>query len=300
MPRIALLALLVLTLAATAFAAPRKPVVSGRALVYASTQSFSFGGNTSSQRGFSASYYASNKAPAGASGSVDIPQGLGLGPNLPLIIQNPEAVGGAGASEVWQYWGCSATVPKGQPFVFKGAATATGGKVAVGSSGYADPMKLSGITASSSAVGAYTMHVSYLGDMSLSLGAAQEFLDPIAFTTPTDGAAVDTTKAIALAWNALPRAQGYSLMASGRNAAGKTVTWSSTRNWTGWTELGVGKAVKKGVLLPPDHLKCTIPAGIFTGSVSVTLTAYSADVVGKGILPVQGWAQSMTSLQLGQ
>jgi len=293
-----MLALLVLSLAATAFAAPKKPVVSGRALIYASTQSFSFGGNTSSQRGFSASYYASSKAPAGATGSVDIPQGLGLGPNLPLIIQNPEAVGGAGASEVWQYWGCSATVPKGQPFVAKGSAAVTG-KAAYGSNGYADPMKVAAIAASASDVGAYTVHVSYLGDISVTLGAPQEFLDPIAFTTPADGASVDTTKAIELAWNAIPRVAGYSLMASGRNAQGKTVTWSSTRNWTSWTEIGVSKAVARGLLLPPDHLKCTIPAGIFTGQVSVTLTAYSADVVGKGALPVQGWAQSMTSLSLG-
>jgi len=298
MPRYALtLALVLSLLGSVAFGAP-KPKVVGQMNWSANTQTFRYGTTVTNMRNVAGDFHASVRAPQGATAQMDVPSGLGIPSPLPWIVENVQAGGAAGASEVWRYWGCSATVPKGQPEILKGSGAAAGVFVG-GSRGYADPMKTTGINEASRIKGDYTLHISYLGDIAITMTDAQEFLDPLIVTAPAEPSTVDATKAIALAWNAVPRAAAYGVFASGKNKAGKSVIWSSTRGMNAWSDLGVAKAVKKGVLLPPDHLACTIPAGIFTGQVSVSITAYSTETWGKGVLPALGWAQSVAVLQIG-
>lgn len=270
----------------------------GLATLYANTQTSRFGAQSMTQRGIAGYYFTPKTAPAGATAQMDVPTALGLASPVPWTVQNNTGAAGAAASETVRYWGCSAKVLKGQPEVVKGAAS-TQGHVASGSSGYPDPMKLLGITDASHVPGDYALHVSYLGDVNLTLTDAQDFLEPLVLTAPADGAAVNTAQAIELSWNRVPRAVGYGAYASGKNAAGKTVFWSCTRNVMTWRELGVAGAVKAGALMPADHTTCTIPAGIFSGPVTLSVTAYSTDVWGKGALRIVGWAQSVATVQLG-
>lgn len=280
---------------------PVAPAPTGQMELFATTVSFAVGGNVSSVRSIGSFYHTGRRAPSGATANADIPAGLGLGPNLPYTIQNMQAAAASGQGEIIRYWGCGAAIGKGQPEVQKGGGHVQKGAWVGGSSGSLDPMKAAGIHASSKMPGTWTLHVSYLGDITLVMTEKQDFLEALVITAPASPGSLDASQDVPLAWNVVQGAAGYGIVASGRNQKGQTVLWENAKNVNmAWKTMGAEKAVKAGYLIPPDRTKCTVPAGIFTGQYTVTITAYSPEVHGKGVLPSVGYAQSMASIQVGK
>lgn len=293
-----------LTAAAVAMAtglAVSKPEPAGGTLnLLAMTTSMNVSGYSAVQRTLSGNYTTPKKAPAGASASMTIPAGLGVPGPIPWTVQNDQATTGGGTFESISYWGCSETILKGQPAVYKGSWQGGEQQWTNGSSGYTDPMKLMGINENSKVPGTYNIKISYLGEVSIPMTEAQQFLDPLTVTAPASPQ-VDTTKAIHVSWKAVPRAQGYSVMATGKNAKGKTVFWENAKHATStWYTSGVAAAVKAGKLKSPQDCSCIVPAGIFKGQVTLMVNAYSAEAKGKGVLPAYGWAQSTGTMMLGE
>lgn len=280
---------LTVTLAALAASAP-KPQPVGDMFLIASTSGPS--------KSISATYSHPKKAPQGATGSLDVPPGLGVESPVPLTITNLEGTDVSGVGEIIRYWGCGTSIPKGQPEHLKLDHKGTGKVVPGGSSGTADSMKLANLTGKDP--GTYLLKTSYAGNTTITLGEAQEFLEPAAFTEPAGGMMVkaDLSQPLKLSWSKVPRAVGYSLLASGtEKASGKPCMWEAIKDGqTSFVAGGTTAGAKAGKLLPPDHLSCTIPAGIFTGNVSVMLIAYSADVRGSGSMNAVGWAQTTATL----
>ncbi len=296
---------LALTLAAAlaglAASAP-KPAPVGDFFLIASTTGTNMGTSVMVTKALTASYSHPKSAPTGATASLDVPAGLGVGPNVAVTIQNVKGTDVSAKSELIRYWGCGESVLKGQPEHLKHQHVGTGKTHVGGSSGTADYAKLGSITGK--APGAYLLKTSYAGNTPITLGEPQEFLEPVAFTAPstTMMAQVDLSKPVKLAWSKVPRAVGYSLMASGTDkATGKPCMWEALKDGqSSWYTMGTTAGAKSGKLLPPDHLSCTIPAGIFEGSptVSVILIAYSADVRSAGSMSAVAWAQSTATLLL--
>lgn len=285
---LSLLAVLCLSSLATA-QEDKKKKIWGEATLMALTSTSTFGTFTNTQYMMSA-YYATNLLPpADAKGTLTVPETLGIGPVIPLNIRTLKDWK---APKRLYYWGCSATVLKDQPEV-----RAEGWRMkeqwwVVNSNGTADATKMMGLNAQSKVPGKYVMETSYTGSMSLVMTDTQQFLPPLKVVEPASDK-VDTSQAIPVKWEKVPGAGGYLVMASGKNAKGEDVTWESAYNAVIWQRMGVAKALKKGLLKGPDHLQCTIPAGIFKGQVSIIVTAVTPIATGEGAFSFWGWAQSM-------
>lgn len=278
------------------------PADGGMLSLMAMTTNISVAGYSNTQRTLTGNYTTPKRAPAGATANMAIPSGLGLPGPIPWTIQNADAsAGGSGSYESRRYWGCSPTILKGQPEVFKGSWSVADQKWTGGSSGNADPMKLMGLTEQSRVPGTYDIQISYLGKVTLAMTEAQQFLDPLVLVAPAAPDSVDTTKAIQVSWKPVPRAVGYALMAMGKDAQGRNVYWEHAKNAQGtWYTSGVAAALKAGKLKGPQDCSCTIPAGIFHGQVTLMVSGYSSEVKGTGALPAWGWAQTTATAMLGQ
>ncbi|MBI5860935.1 MAG: hypothetical protein HZB64_01940 [Rhodocyclales bacterium] len=238
--------------------------------------------------------------PEGYSAAHTVPAAMHIGPALPLTGER-RTPGESGRSEetppdgrVLIYWGCSATVSKGQPEVidFKtlGArvspevmALAQRGRMSGGKSGAKDgaaraslpPRTLGwpwgdkdfrGIPDNASAVGEHVVKASFMPqEIRFTLDKELDFLEPINLKTT----AANTRATIPLTWDALTRARGYDLSAAGANGEKELVLWLATKG--------------KSPMLPGRQHECTIPAGIFA---KTQMTMVSAEAYG----PVQGFA----------
>jgi hypothetical protein len=238
--------------------------------------------------------------PDGYSAVHTAPEAMHIGPALPLKGERRASGEGSRSEEtppdgrVLIYWGCSATVPKGQPEIidFKalGArvspevmALAQRGRMAGGKGGTQDgatrpglpPRTLGwpwgdtdfkGIPEDASAVGEHVVKASFMPqEIRFTLDKELDFLEPINLKTAASNARV----AIPLTWDALSRARGYDLNAVGANGEKELVLWMAVKG--------------KSPMLPGRQHECTIPAGIFTKS---QMTMVSAEAHG----PVQGFA----------
>lgn len=238
--------------------------------------------------------------PEDYSAAHTVPAAMHIGPALPLKGERRTS-GEGGRSEETQpdgrvliYWGCAATVPKGQPEIidFKalGArvspevmALAQRGRMSGGKNGSKDgavrsslPPRTLGwpwgdndfksIPDNASAVGEHVIKASFMPqEIRFTLDKELDFLEPINLKT----AAANTHAAIPLTWDALTRARGYDLNAVGANGEKEIVLWMAVKG--------------KSPMLPGRQHECTIPAGIFAKS---QMTMVSAEAHG----PVQGFA----------
>lgn len=286
-----------------------KPVATpGNFQLMMMTSASNFAGYSSVSRAMTASYTSPQTAPAGATAKMTVPEGLGLVSPLPYTIQNLQGQSGAGGGEVIHYWNSSATIPKGQPEVLKGQAQADKTSWKGGSSGYPDPLQMKFVKANQFALdetsqvpGTYKVNISYIGEIQVDMTAKQQFLAPLNLTKPTDPAAVDTASAIEVTWNHVPGAVGYTVYASGKNPQDKTVYWENAyQSQTSWYTQGAAAAVKAKKLVSPEECKVMIPAGIFKGPVTLSVTGYSNEVKGKGPLNPWGWAQTSATTQMGK
>jgi len=101
------------------------------------------------------------------------------------------------------------------------------------------------------------------------------FLPPVKVTTPEFLPDVDVTKGIDIVWEPVAGARGYILHASEMvNAPNKmsAIRWVSTLNeppervqYGYEQDTSIADDLAKGILLPPETVKCRVPAEIFTG-----------------------------------
>ena len=286
--------LLLLGLLALSATAQEKEKTWGEATIMVLTSSSVFGEFSNTQHVITSFFSTNLKAPEGASGTLTVPKDLGIGPVVPLTIQNNEAVE---QPDRLYYWSCTEAVPKGQPEVRGWKWKKKDWWWTVRSSAIADPMKMMGLTAQSPVPGTYTMDSTYTGKMSVNLSQAQQFLPALKVSSPPSGA-LDTSKPIPVTWEGVEGAGGYYVSAYGKNAEGKDVTWESAYDAALWQRMGLTKALEKGLLHGPEHRSCTIPAGIFKGQVAIMVSGVTPIATGTGVFSYWGWAESKTTVLL--
>jgi hypothetical protein len=224
--------------------------------------------------------YYSAGAPAGEA-VVSVPPGLGLGSLLKLQCVPLGAL--ASPAPVQFYWGPGPSGPESRA---GGDEPWQSMCFPAGSAGAVSP--------SARVAGVYTLRT---GDLrvSLELTPGQEFLPPVQVTSETT---VDPARGFRLSWKPVPGAAGYAVTATA-TSPGKSVMWENSRDvLRAWKERGAADAVKAGILLREPA--CQIPAGVFDGPVSVTVSALSAEVRVGGPVVALGWAQSDHSFVVGR
>jgi len=231
--------------------------------------------------------------PASYDAAHTVPDGMRIGPQLPLHGERRTA-GGSGAEgepdgRVLIYWGCSPTVQKGQPEIidFRSLAgkvppevqamarqSRSQGKAAAGDASLpprsigwpSGDRDFRGIPENASAVGEHLVKTNFMKDeIRFTLTPALDFLEPMNLKAR----ASDLKAAIPLGWDALTRARGYDLQAVSANGDKDVVMWLAARN--------------KSPMLPASQNECTIPEGIFAKGEMAMLTG-----VAHG--PVQGFS----------
>ncbi|MBI3912455.1 MAG: hypothetical protein HY320_16160 [Armatimonadetes bacterium] len=246
-------------------------------------------------------------APANASATLNVPPGLKLGPTLTLEIQRPEKPGGEPGDpgelpqdfEVRQYWGCSETVPPGQPKVWKlsdisAAERARWRRLAARAgarsreSGWTEAVwpnaldqRPPQIAKDASLKGEHTLRSNYTGQVSFTLAPPVDFLEPVVFTSPAAGKKPDLKRTILLSWKPIPNALGYQAWVMAPKGRKAVVLWSAGQmEGGGMAEFPsvaeIRQMVDKGLCLPPTKTACNIPAGIFDGceAVNIQVVAY--------------------------
>ena len=229
--------------------------------------------------------------PADYQAAHTVPDAMRIGPQLPL--QGERRSGGGGSEgepdgRVLIYWGCSPTVPKGQPEVIDFRAMT--GKVPPEIQAMARQSRSQGkaprdaslpprsigwpqgdqnyrgIPDGASAVGDHVVKANFMkDDIRLALTPALDFLEPMGLKAQ----ASDLKAAIPLVWNALTRARGYDLQAVSAGNDKDIVIWLAVRN--------------KSPMLPASQRDCTIPEGIFAKGEMAMLTGIAHG-------PVQGFS----------
>lgn len=204
-----------------------------------------------------------------------VPATMRIGPSLALKGER-RIVGGRERDTVEEkepkgrvliYWGCSATVAKGQPEVIDFqhlgervppevmamARQSHGGKrggepVSLPPRALDWPNDKGGdVPAEASAVGDHLVKANFMQEeIRFALDAEMDFLEPLNLKA----GASDLNAAIPLDWDALAHVKGYNLNAFGMNDDKETmVMWMASRS--------------KHPMLPASQNTCTIPAGIF-------------------------------------
>ena len=206
-----------------------------------------------------------------------VPEGMRIGPSLPLKGERRGTGGGSGGSsdteqaegKILIYWGCSETVQKGQPEVIdlKAMSSRLSPEVVAmaqqsrkrksgGNTGETLPPRtlwwpygdnaFTGIPAESSAVGDHVIKASFMKqEIRYALDQDMDFFEALNFKATSS----DLKAAIPLQWDPLSRAKGYNLNAVGASGDKEIVIWMAARN--------------KNPMLPGSQSSCTIPSGIF-------------------------------------
>jgi hypothetical protein len=227
-------------------------------------------------------------APNDAKAAVGVPEGLGVGKTVSLQIESLELPKETDRQfKTSYYFGCNTAVPAGQPITYTLDAWTKQVGDLKGSYGAATEPKLMDLPKTVSAKGAYTL-TSYAGNVTATIPAELDFLDPVELLSPKPEDPLDVTQPLLVSWNKVPRAKGYLVMAMGMPLGGDqggVMWWSAgdpkfgmfgmqTRNNVE-SDVALADRIKRGWYLGPDVTKCSIPAGIFKeGSpVNVSVTA---------------------------
>lgn len=240
------------------------------------------------------------------------PGGLGAGPSLPLVSPEqarprptPNAFGsddndGGSHARIVIYWGCGEHARAGQPIEID-LSRLQRGQVppqltnmpwrmmtppSPGASGtfgeWPNARSRVQIPANGSLVGAHTVRGNYTPDIRFTLAQGQDFLAPVRLTSNTPAA----SGAVPVAWQAIPNATGYLLMAMGARADGTIVIWTSSEvqiSQAGGidylSETEAARLVQQRVLLSPQTTQCTVPAEVARSveAASLMMTAFGPE-----------------------
>ena len=238
----------------------------------------------------------------------DIPSGMAMGKSLPLVPPAATPGGREPAEDgpppekpkarMLVYWGCGDAIGPGQPKVAD-TEKMSPQQFAQALAGRAPPDRSSAIRnaqlrwpnerepkpvpAGASIQGEQLVHGNATPDVRFVIGEKQDFLAPVEVTAK--GAMPGP---FALAWKAVPHAQGYFLQAMGhRESTGEMIIWSSSEvQDTGWGLLTylpndfLRRMIGEKVVLPPSVTACAIPKGVFEGveGAMLQLIAYGEEL----------------------
>jgi len=228
----------------------------------------------------------------------EIPPGMNMGPQLPLVTPKREPPARAERGDrpagmeqpkgrMLVYWGCGENVRAGQPVVidFANPAAAASGMVSRRIAQPAGPAygrsrtygdwpnqeDAKAVPDGASLAGAHAVKGNYSPDIRFSLD--RDFLDRVSL-------AADGNK---LRWNAVTRANGYFAMLYGAQGQDEIVFWSSSEV----QEMGGGlmdylppaeaeRLVRERVLMPPGSTECTVPSEVVkkAGTPMISFIAY--------------------------
>jgi len=241
----------------------------------------------------------STRAPTGApTADHFLPSGARLGASVPLVTPQRAAAtpGGEGTPQQGQmqtpqgrlllFWGCGERAGPGQPVIIDFARLARG---EVPPNLYAQPLNLpddwtvhqgnsttygdwpnqrnsQAVPANSSLLGPHRIASTYAPEIAFTL--ADDFMPAL----QASGRDVAGT-AVALSWNALPKATGYyawAMATNPENANSRDMVWwssASTQQFGGpmqdWlSPAAVGRLVSAGTVMPPSQTTCTVPAEV--------------------------------------
>jgi hypothetical protein len=274
----------------------------------------------------------SPRRPAGApSADHFIPAGLNAGASLPLVSPEPSrAVERPGAMPQYDpsqmqgriliYWGCGERARPGQPIELDFARLRSGQVPAMAGPNIntmTPPNQMTSATygewpnqrarttipANGSLVGAHRIAGNYSPEINFTLAPGQDFLAPIRLTSNTAG----PSGAVPLAWNAIPNARAYFLMAMGSAGDNTMVMWTSSEVQIGMMGLmdylapeEVTRLLGQRVLLQPNVTQCTVPAEVAgrVQAASLMMTAFGPEAnfsyPERPARPPRGWAPDWT------
>lgn len=126
------------------------------------------------------------------------------------------------------------------------------------------------------AAGEYRLITSFVPDLNFNVGTEQQFLPPLQLSLGP--LPLEWSQPLRLSWLPVEGARGYRVRAIGRrfkstDPKATIVLWSATplaRLQSEVPVMDVENALKKGEILPPATLNCTIPAGIFKDAGEIT------------------------------
>ena len=251
------------------------------------------------------------RAPGTPQADHFIPAGLNAGPSLPLVSPEPAQPvtrpymgpgggdGGANA-RIIVYFGCGEHVRAGQPVEIDLSRMARGqvppGMAQLAIQAMNGPNRSNSATfgewpnersrttipANGSLVGAHRIAGNYSPEINFSLARNQDFLAPIRITQNNRSA----SGAVPVAWQAVPEATGYFLMAVGSRDSNTIVMWSSSEirlNQMGAFDYlapaEVQRLIAQRVVLNPATTQCTVPAEFSQGlqGASLMMTAFGPE-----------------------
>jgi len=240
-----------------------------------------------------------------------IPAGLNAGPSLPLLspepvqaptrpYQGPGGGDGGASGRILIYFGCGEHVRPGQPVeidlarlarigqappaLAQLAIQAANGPSQSNSATYGEwPNNRSRTTipANGSLVGAHRIAGNYSPEINFSLAQGQDFLAPIRITQNSRG----PSGAVPVAWQAVPNATGYFLMAVGSRGDNTIVMWSSSEiqvqqgSFDYLSPAEVTRLIAQRIVLNPATTQCTVPAEFNQGlqGASLMMTAFGPE-----------------------
>ena len=255
---------------------------------------------------------------------------LNAGPSLPLLTPesrpmpahtpyNPGTGDGGARGRMLIYWGCGEAARSNQPVeidlarVSQGQAQALAGFThrpmtppnPASVSTYGEwPNQRSRVTipANGSLVGEHVVRGNYTPEIRFALQQGQDFLAPIAITSNSPAA----SGAVPVAWQTVPNARAYFLMASGARADGTIVIWTSSEvqlaqaYFDYLSQDEIARLLQARVLLGPQTTQCTVPAEV-AGSVqaaSLMMTAFGPEAnfshPARPAAAPRGWAPEWT------
>ncbi len=254
---------------------------------------FSGGAGSSVARNMDLRLTSPGDLPASYQAAHTVPEGMRIGPQLPLQGERRSTGGSGGESEpdgrLLIYWGCSPTVQKGQPEIIdfrsmasklppelqamarqgrsQGKGTSRDASLPPRSIGWpAGDSNFKGIPDGASAVGEHVVKANFMTeDIRYTLTPALDFLEPMNLKARSS----DLKAAIPLSWDALTRARGYDLQAVSASGDKDVVMWLASRS--------------KSPMLPASQHECTIPEGIFAKNEMAMLNGIAHG-------PVQGFS----------
>lgn len=221
-----------------------------------------------------------------------IPAGLNAGASLPLVspepsraptnpVYNPGNGDGGANGRILIYFGCGERARPGQPIeidlsrLSRGQVPPAMAQMAIQTMRGPDransatfgewPNQRSRtvIPANGSLVGAHRIAGNYSPEINFNLAQGQDFLAPIRITQNNRAA----SGAVPVAWQAVPNATGYFLMAVGSRGDNTIVMWSSSE--INFNQMGgldylspaeVQRLIAQRVVLNPATTQCTVPA----------------------------------------
>lgn len=232
------------------------------------------------------------RAPGTPQADHFIPAGLNAGASLPLVspepsraptnpVYNPGGGDGGANGRILIYFGCGERARAGQPVeldlrrmsqgqvppgIAQLAIQAMNGPSQANSATFGmwpNDRSRTVIPANGSLVGAHQIAGNYSPEINFSLALGQDFMAPIRITQNNRAA----SGAVPVAWQSVPNATGYYLMAVGSRSDNTIVMWSSSEIHT--NQMGAfdylspaeaARLIQQRVVLSPATTQCTVPA----------------------------------------